>query len=361
MTTPHNSPVASNNYSQGFGTASSASVLPVVSTISPASTNIVGPNGPFAIGQKWINTVANSEYVLTSLSSSGGVVSATWTVNGATSTLATLTGDSGGAISPNAGNITLAGTAEQITSAGSGSTITFSLIGPYTPASYTAHGVLLGEGTSSIVAISPDATSGIPLISKGSSTDPAYGTAVVAGGGTGATTLTSNGVLLGNGTSAVSATAAGTNGQLLIGGTSAAPAFAAPTSTTGIAFTTGSNTLAINTTGWGNKATAVSGASQTGATQSTYICSDSAQTTVSLPSTSAIGDSLIVIGTSANTGGLLISQASGQEIFQTTNHSTSGTMGSISTGAANTSLLLVCIVANTTWNLVSNQGSVTFT
>ena len=47
----------------------------------------------------------------------------------------------------------------------------------------------------------------------------------VADGGTGASTFTSNGVLLGNGASAVSATAAGTNGQILAGVTSAAPAF----------------------------------------------------------------------------------------------------------------------------------------
>ena len=47
----------------------------------------------------------------------------------------------------------------------------------------------------------------------------------IAAGGTGAATLTSNGVLIGNGTSAITALAAGATGQLLIGATSAAPAF----------------------------------------------------------------------------------------------------------------------------------------
>jgi hypothetical protein len=51
-------------------------------------------------------------------------------------------------------------------------------------------------------------------------------TIAVAYGGTGATTLTQNGVLYGNGTSAIAATTAGTNGQLLLGVTSSAPAFA---------------------------------------------------------------------------------------------------------------------------------------
>jgi hypothetical protein len=47
----------------------------------------------------------------------------------------------------------------------------------------------------------------------------------VANGGTGATTLTDNGVLIGNGTSAVDVTSAGTTGQVLVGVTGGNPAF----------------------------------------------------------------------------------------------------------------------------------------
>lgn len=54
------------------------------------------------------------------------------------------------------------------------------------------------------------------------------GTLAVANGGTGKTTLTAHGVLLGEGTSAVAITSAGTAGQALVsGGASADPAFAA--------------------------------------------------------------------------------------------------------------------------------------
>lgn len=56
------------------------------------------------------------------------------------------------------------------------------------------------------------------------------GTTPVPGGGTGATSLTSNGILYGNGTGAIQAAAAMTNGQLLIGQTGSAPA---PTTVTG--------------------------------------------------------------------------------------------------------------------------------
>jgi hypothetical protein len=65
----------------------------------------------------------------------------------------------------------------------------------------TVHGVLIGEGTGAIVATAAG-TSGIPLVGQGAA-DPIFGTAVVAGGGTGAVTLAANGVLVGEGTSAV--------------------------------------------------------------------------------------------------------------------------------------------------------------
>ena len=51
----------------------------------------------------------------------------------------------------------------------------------------------------------------------------AGGLVTVTGGGTGATTLTANGILLGNGISAVSTTAVGATGQVLVGNTGAAP------------------------------------------------------------------------------------------------------------------------------------------
>ena len=49
------------------------------------------------------------------------------------------------------------------------------------------------------------------------------GTLPVAAGGTGSTTYTVNGVLYGNGTSAIGVTAAGTTGQVLVGNTGGAP------------------------------------------------------------------------------------------------------------------------------------------
>lgn len=77
------------------------------------------------------------------------------------------------------------------------STITFQLTG------LTNHNVLVGAGTATITKVAPSATVGIPLVSAGAGADPLFGTTTVPGGGTGATTLT--GVVIGNGTSPMTA------------------------------------------------------------------------------------------------------------------------------------------------------------
>lgn len=89
----------------------------------------------------------------------------------------------------------------------------------------TIHGVLLGQTTNAIAATTAG-TTGQALVSGGASADPAFATLGVAGGGTGATTLTTHGVVLGQGTSAVAVTSAGTTGQALVSnGASSDPAF----------------------------------------------------------------------------------------------------------------------------------------
>ncbi|MDD3088183.1 MAG: hypothetical protein PHP89_06435, partial [Candidatus Omnitrophica bacterium] len=68
---------------------------------------------------------------------------------------------------------------------------------------------------------------------------------VVADGGTGASTLTDHGVLLGSGTDPITALGAMTNGQLVIGSTGADPVVASITDGEGITTTAGAGTLTI--------------------------------------------------------------------------------------------------------------------
>jgi hypothetical protein len=78
------------------------------------------------------------------------------------------------------------------------------------------------------------------------------GTVAVGNGGTGATTFTANGVLYGNTTSAVQATAAGATGTVLVGTNSSAPSFSATPSLTsltlGVASTTAGDLILRNAT-----------------------------------------------------------------------------------------------------------------
>ena len=79
----------------------------------------------------------------------------------------------------------------------------------------------------------------------------------VANGGTGASTLTDGGVLLGSGTGAITATAVLSNGQLLIGDNSGDPTVATLTAGTGVTITNGAGSIEISAAGSGGTVTSV--------------------------------------------------------------------------------------------------------
>lgn len=102
----------------------------------------------------------------------------------------------------------------------------------FTATPVTTHDVLLGGATSSAIAqVAPSATSGIPLVSGGSSADPSFTTAVVAGGGTGDTSFTAYTPVCGGTTTTgalQSVASIGSSGQVLTSnGASALPTFQA--------------------------------------------------------------------------------------------------------------------------------------
>ena len=91
----------------------------------------------------------------------------------------------------------------------------------------------------------------------------------VAHGGTGAGTFTANGSLLGNGTSAIAASAAmTTNGTLLIGGTGG-PEVATLTAGSNVTITNGDGTITIAASGGGGGASAFTDLSDVGSTTAT--------------------------------------------------------------------------------------------
>jgi hypothetical protein len=177
------------------------------------------------------------------LTSNGPGLLPTWQAGGGGGgSVSTLTGNSGGAISPTANNINTVGTGS-ITIAGAGSTLTTQLTG------LTNHDVLVGAGTATITSVAPSATSGVPLISQGAAADPVFGTAVVAGGGTGDTSFTAYSVITGGTTSTgnlQNVSGLGSSGNVLTSnGAGALPTWQAAAAT-GISTLTGNSGGAIS-------------------------------------------------------------------------------------------------------------------
>lgn len=128
----------------------------------------------------------------------------------------------------NSGDVTsVTGTANQILASPTGGAVVLSLIGPYTPATYTAHGVLIGEGTSSIVATAAG-TAGQVLTSGGASADPAWTTSTFP------STATAGSLIAATATNVIGQIADVAVGQVLAsGGVGAVPAYTASPSVTG--------------------------------------------------------------------------------------------------------------------------------
>lgn len=119
------------------------------------------------------------------------------------------------------------GTANQILATPTTGAVVLSLIGPYTPATYTAHGVLIGEGTSSIVATAAG-TAGQILTSGGASADPTWTTATFPA------TATAGALIAATATNVIGQIADVATGQVLMsGGIGVIPAYSGSPSVSG--------------------------------------------------------------------------------------------------------------------------------
>lgn len=85
------------------------------------------------------------------------------------------------------------------------------------------HGVLLSGSANATSALTPSSSTVFPLVSGGSSADPSWASLTVPGGGTGVSSFTSNGMVYGQGSSALAVTAAGSQYQTFQAGGSGVP------------------------------------------------------------------------------------------------------------------------------------------
>jgi hypothetical protein len=302
-----------NLYTQGFGSRPEDVEVPHLEARPPSASDTNYP-----IGKRWMDTSTGSEYSLGNITITNGITSANWGFLGSSSgDLNSLTTEDAFVVDPSAGTINLVGTGSTTTS-GSGNTATVALTG------LTNHNVLIGAGTATITKVAPSATSGVALVSTGAAADPAFGTVVVAGGGTGLTTLTAHQLYVGNGTSAPNTVVNGTTGQVLTAVTGADPTFQNPAASsisitgdsggalTGNAFTFTGGTSGLTFAGAGSTetlgGTLVVANGGTGATTLTGVLTGNGTSTVTANAVTQHG---VVLGGASNAVSSLAVAATG--------------------------------------------------
>jgi hypothetical protein len=148
-----------------------------------------------------------------------------------------------------------------------------------------------------------------------------------------------------------------TNGQLVIGSTGLAPVRATLTAGPGISITNGAGSITLSGTassiGWQDAPV-----SQAMVAENGYVSTGASLVTLTLPTVAAFGSALAVVGQGA--GGWSIAHNAGQNIQIGDVSSTVGVGGSVSSTNRYDALTLVCVVANSTWQVASGpQGNLT--
>ena len=147
-------------------------------------------------------------------------------------------------------------------------------------------------------------------------------------------------------------------GQVLIGTTSSDPSPATITGSGGINVASTSGAINISGTGsslgWNNAPTSTNMVAESG-----YVSTGGSLVTLTLPVTAAFGTALGIIGQGA--GGWSIAQNSGQNIQVGNVSSTVGVGGSVSSTNRFDSIYLICVVANTTWQVLGAPQAASLT
>ena len=168
-------------------------------------------------------------------------------------------------------------------------------------------------------------------------------------GGTGVASPTANGVAIAEGASNFNFVTLA-NGQLLIGSTGADPVAANITAGTNISIVNTPGGIQIAATGAGGFSwTHVTGTTQSMASNNGYVADNAGLVTLTLPSVSAFGDEIEIIGRGA--GGWLVAQGAGQQIIFGNTQTTAGAGGSLASTNRRDSFYMVCTVANLEWTI----------
>lgn len=138
-----------------------------------------------------------------------------------------------------------------------------------------------------------------------------------------------------------------TDGQLIIGDTAGTPTAANLTPGSGIAIFNAGGSITIATAGGLNDWSGVAGTTQAAAINHGYVIQNASATTVTLPTTAALGSAVQVQGLGA--GGWVLAAGAGQTIQL--GASATSVAGSLTSANRYDVVHVVCIVANTTWSV----------
>lgn len=173
----------------------------------------------------------------------------------------------------------------------------------------------------------------------------------VSSGGTGISNPANHGILLGQGISPVLPIVLGV-GQILIGTTASDPAAATLTAGTGISIISSSGAITISATG-GIVASTIAGTTQAAVVNSFYVVGNAALTTITLPTTFAVGDVIVVKGFGA--AGWVLQANAGDTIKYGQQTTSSG--GTLTSANNFDTVHISGIVADTTWSVDYAQTS----
>lgn len=175
-------------------------------------------------------------------------------------------------------------------------------------------------------------------------------------GGTGLSSPAAHQLMVTNGSSPFTLLGTAANGALPIGSIGSDPVLNTITAGTGITVTNGPGTITIAATSGTFTWTFIS-ASQTLAVENGYICGGGGALSLALPATSVVGD-IIEITLDGSTS-FTVTQSAGQSIKFGSSVTTTGVGGSITSTQQGDSIRMVCSVANLRWNILSCMGNPT--
>ena len=184
------------------------------------------------------------------------------------------------------------------------------------------------------------------------------GIAIYDGAGTFSSTTTTQHAVLVGGTSNTIVNKTLVDGQVLIGFAGADPVAANITAGSGIAITNGAGSITVSSTGLGISWTVVTGATQAMSVNSGYIANNAGTVIFTLPSTAAVGSVIAVTGINNNTG-WQIAQNAGQTVHFGTFSTITGAGGSLASTKTRDTVFLLCVVANTDFNVIDSIGNIT--